>query len=152
MFPGSAQVLESSCSAGVLAAAAITRTGSRIMDNFPMVDYATSATFFLKTWGRSGIDARHSHGFARFKSVVCTPRLAVSGCLHRIRCANGTPLGTSHLPRSMSPQAVGRTPPFKILATGMRKEAVLTHASSVSRTARAGHARRSYSHARVVNP
>ncbi|KAI8510815.1 hypothetical protein Bbelb_117310 [Branchiostoma belcheri] len=39
MFPGSDQVLESSCSAGLFAAAAITRTGSRIMDNFHMVDY-----------------------------------------------------------------------------------------------------------------
>ncbi|KAI8514180.1 hypothetical protein Bbelb_085040 [Branchiostoma belcheri] len=44
---------------------------------------ATSATFFLKTWGRSGVDARHSHGCARCKCVVCTPRLAVSGCVHR---------------------------------------------------------------------
>ncbi|KAI8482544.1 hypothetical protein Bbelb_396920 [Branchiostoma belcheri] len=44
---------------------------------------ATSATFFLKTWGRSGVDARHSHGCARCKSGVCTPRLAVSGCVHR---------------------------------------------------------------------
>ncbi|KAI8481248.1 cuticle development [Branchiostoma belcheri] len=42
-------------------------------------DLATSGTFFLKTWGRSGIDARHSHGFARCKSVFCMPRLAVSG-------------------------------------------------------------------------
>ncbi|KAI8500192.1 hypothetical protein Bbelb_217580 [Branchiostoma belcheri] len=33
----------------------------------------------------SGVDARHSHGFARCKSVVCTPRLAVSGCVHRFR-------------------------------------------------------------------
>ncbi|KAI8513405.1 hypothetical protein Bbelb_100440 [Branchiostoma belcheri] len=33
--------------------------------------------------GRSGIDARHSHGFARCESVVCTPRLAVSGCVYR---------------------------------------------------------------------
>ncbi|KAI8510875.1 hypothetical protein Bbelb_117910 [Branchiostoma belcheri] len=120
---------------------------------------ATSATFFLKTWGRSGIDARHSHGFARFKSVVCTPRLAVSGCLHRIRCANGELyVLTTDPPRNLAPTALkvpsssGKNPPFKILATGMRKEAVLTHASSVSRTARAGHARRSYSHARVVNP
>ncbi|KAI8503426.1 hypothetical protein Bbelb_183970 [Branchiostoma belcheri] len=39
---------------------------------------ATSATFFLKTWGSSGIDARHSHGCARCNSVVCTPRLADS--------------------------------------------------------------------------
>ncbi|KAI8484600.1 hypothetical protein Bbelb_377070 [Branchiostoma belcheri] len=46
---------------------------------------AASATFFLKTWGRSGVDARHSHGFARCKSVVCTPRLAVGGCVHRFR-------------------------------------------------------------------
>ncbi|KAI8510804.1 hypothetical protein Bbelb_117200 [Branchiostoma belcheri] len=46
---------------------------------------ATSATFFLKTWGRSGIDARHSHDLARCKSVDCTPRLAVSGCVHRFR-------------------------------------------------------------------
>ncbi|KAI8506171.1 hypothetical protein Bbelb_155980 [Branchiostoma belcheri] len=38
---------------------------------------------FLKTWGRSGVNARHSHGCARCKSVVCTPRLAVSGCVHR---------------------------------------------------------------------
>ncbi|KAI8491764.1 Arachidonate 5-lipoxygenase [Branchiostoma belcheri] len=30
-----------------------------------------------------GIDARHSHGFASCKSVVCTPRLAVSGYVHR---------------------------------------------------------------------
>ncbi|KAI8496752.1 Leucine rich repeat C-terminal domain [Branchiostoma belcheri] len=44
---------------------------------------ATSATFFLKTWGRSGVDARHSHGCKKCKSVVCTPRLAVSGCVHR---------------------------------------------------------------------
>ncbi|KAI8481249.1 regulation of thyroid hormone proteinration [Branchiostoma belcheri] len=37
--------------------------------------------------GRSGVDARHSHGFARCKSGVCTPRLAVSGCVHL--CAYG---------------------------------------------------------------
>ncbi|KAI8513451.1 hypothetical protein Bbelb_100900 [Branchiostoma belcheri] len=42
----------------------------------------------LKTWGRSGVYARHSH-VARTvaqsvtKSGVCTPRLAVSGCVHR---------------------------------------------------------------------
>ncbi|KAI8519615.1 hypothetical protein Bbelb_028720 [Branchiostoma belcheri] len=35
-----------------------------------------------KQQGRSGIDARHSHGFSRCKSVVCTPRLSVSGCVH----------------------------------------------------------------------
>ncbi|KAI8486298.1 hypothetical protein Bbelb_360140 [Branchiostoma belcheri] len=46
---------------------------------------AMSATFFLKTWGRSGVYAGHSHGCARCKSVVCTPRLAVSGCVHRFR-------------------------------------------------------------------
>ncbi|KAI8519689.1 hypothetical protein Bbelb_029460 [Branchiostoma belcheri] len=39
--------------------------------------------------GRSGVDARHSHGCARCKSVVCTPRLAVSGCVI-VRCASGT--------------------------------------------------------------
>ncbi|KAI8498315.1 hypothetical protein Bbelb_242590 [Branchiostoma belcheri] len=44
---------------------------------------ATSATFSLKTWGRSGVYARESHGCARCKSVVCTLRLAVSGCVHR---------------------------------------------------------------------
>ncbi|KAI8508114.1 hypothetical protein Bbelb_143540 [Branchiostoma belcheri] len=55
--------------------------------------------------------ARHSHGFAKCKSVVYTPRLAVSGRVHRGR----------------------------------------TH-TCVFRTVRAGHARRPYSHARVVNP
>ncbi|KAI8492992.1 hypothetical protein Bbelb_289960 [Branchiostoma belcheri] len=39
-------------------------------------DPATSATFFLKTWGRSDVDVK-------CKSVVCTPSLAVSGCVHR---------------------------------------------------------------------
>ncbi|KAI8512295.1 hypothetical protein Bbelb_089340 [Branchiostoma belcheri] len=38
---------------------------------------------FSETWGRRGVYARHSHGCARCKSVVCTPRLAVSGCVHR---------------------------------------------------------------------
>ncbi|KAI8489335.1 hypothetical protein Bbelb_330740 [Branchiostoma belcheri] len=40
---------------------------------------------FLKRLGRSGVNARHSHRFARCKSVVCTPRLAVSDCVHRFR-------------------------------------------------------------------
>ncbi|KAI8510921.1 hypothetical protein Bbelb_118370 [Branchiostoma belcheri] len=47
---------------------------------------ATSATFFSenvwKKWRRHTPLARHSHGFARCKSGVCTPRLAVSGCVH----------------------------------------------------------------------
>ncbi|KAI8506958.1 hypothetical protein Bbelb_153970 [Branchiostoma belcheri] len=63
----------------------IHRPGGRVDMTKTAKTHATSATFFLKTWGRSGIDARHSHGFARCKtkSVVCTPRLAVSGCVHR---------------------------------------------------------------------
>ncbi|KAI8509385.1 hypothetical protein Bbelb_132330 [Branchiostoma belcheri] len=36
-----------------------------------------------KEWHRRTPLARHSHGFARCKSVVCTPRLAVGGCVHR---------------------------------------------------------------------
>ncbi|KAI8480732.1 hypothetical protein Bbelb_415250 [Branchiostoma belcheri] len=35
-----------------------------------------------KEWRRRTPLARHSHGFARCKRVVCTPRLAVSGCVH----------------------------------------------------------------------
>ncbi|KAI8499823.1 hypothetical protein Bbelb_221400 [Branchiostoma belcheri] len=65
----------------------------------------------LRDIGTSGVYARHSHGWTKCKSVVCTPRLAVSGCVHRGR----------------------------------------TH-TCFFRTARTGHARRSYSHARVVNP
>ncbi|KAI8506590.1 regulation of mast cell degranulation [Branchiostoma belcheri] len=38
-----------------------------------------------KEWHRRTSLARHSHGFARCQSVVCTPRLAVSGCVHRFR-------------------------------------------------------------------
>ncbi|KAI8509494.1 hypothetical protein Bbelb_133420 [Branchiostoma belcheri] len=36
-----------------------------------------------KEWRRRTSLARHSHGCTKCKSVVCTPRLAVSGCVHR---------------------------------------------------------------------
>ncbi|KAI8492018.1 hypothetical protein Bbelb_303910 [Branchiostoma belcheri] len=36
-----------------------------------------------KEWHRRTSLARHSHGCARCKSVVCTPRLAVCGCVYR---------------------------------------------------------------------
>ncbi|KAI8513779.1 hypothetical protein Bbelb_081030 [Branchiostoma belcheri] len=36
-----------------------------------------------KDWRLRTSLARHSHGCAKCKSVVCTPRLAVSGCVHR---------------------------------------------------------------------
>ncbi|KAI8502729.1 Carboxylesterase 5A [Branchiostoma belcheri] len=35
-----------------------------------------------KEWRRRTALARHLHGCAKCKSVVCTPRLAVSGCVH----------------------------------------------------------------------
>ncbi|KAI8491918.1 hypothetical protein Bbelb_302910 [Branchiostoma belcheri] len=35
-----------------------------------------------KEWRRRTSLARHSHGCAKCKSVVCTPSLAVSGCEH----------------------------------------------------------------------
>ncbi|KAI8514685.1 hypothetical protein Bbelb_072760 [Branchiostoma belcheri] len=40
-----------------------------------------------KEWRRRTSLSRHSHGCAKCtcKSVVCTPRLAVSGCVHRFR-------------------------------------------------------------------
>ncbi|KAI8482670.1 Neurexophilin [Branchiostoma belcheri] len=64
-----------------------------------------------KEWRLRTSLARHSPGCTKCKSVVCTPSLAVSGCVHR-----------------------GRTHTY------------------VFRTARTGHALRSYSHVRVVNP
>ncbi|KAI8519858.1 hypothetical protein Bbelb_031150 [Branchiostoma belcheri] len=36
-----------------------------------------------KEWRLRTSLARHSHGCAKCKSVVCTPRLVVSGCVHR---------------------------------------------------------------------
>ncbi|KAI8508126.1 hypothetical protein Bbelb_143660 [Branchiostoma belcheri] len=50
---------------------------------------ATSVTFFSenvgKEWRLRTSLARHSHGCTKCKSVVCTPSLAVSGCVHRFR-------------------------------------------------------------------
>ncbi|KAI8510578.1 hypothetical protein Bbelb_114940 [Branchiostoma belcheri] len=83
--------------------------------------------------GRSGVDARHLHGCARCKSVVCTLRLAVSGCVHyspqnKARESHLHVLGYSD--DCVEPRAFGARgplkqwdeppPPFKILATGMR--------------------------------
>ncbi|KAI8490931.1 hypothetical protein Bbelb_313500 [Branchiostoma belcheri] len=96
-------------------------------DDYCYVCYVFSENV-RKEWRLRTSLARHSHGCARCKSGVCTPSLAVSSCVDRTLrkwydlCAIAT------LPQG------GRT-----------------H-TCFFRTARTGHARRSYSDARVVNP